>query len=133
MRTRKFVSSKIKERTPKKSSSEEGASDDQISIEENSTNSTISPKISHASPMKRSEKSKIFNSIGYESHLIDTLEKDILQKHPNVQWQDVAGLSEAKSILQEAVVLPIIMPDFFKGIRRPWKGILMVGPPGTGM
>ena len=56
----------------------------------------------------------------------------MLQKNPNVQWNDVAGLNEAKAILQEAVVLPVILPDFFRGIRRPWKGVLMVGPPGTG-
>ncbi|XP_039455070.1 katanin p60 ATPase-containing subunit A1-like [Oreochromis aureus] len=37
-----------------------------------------------------------------------------------------------KKLLKEAVVLPMWMPAFFKGIRRPWKGVLMVGPPGTG-
>lgn len=115
---------KLKEK-PKKSSSEENEDDQEAtSIEENSTNS--SPK-----GLRTREKVKVFNAIGYEAHLVESLEKDILQRNPSIPWNDVAGLNEAKAILQEAVVLPIIMPEFFKGIRRPWKGILMVGPPGN--
>lgn len=64
--------------------------------------------------------------------LVDMLERDILQKNPNIKWDDIADLHEAKRLLEEAVVLPMWMPDYFKGIRRPWKGVLMVGPPGTG-
>lgn len=133
MRAMRKMSTSKMPKEPKKSSSEEGNSDDQEnSIEENSnTNSSNSPKQLRKSPMKKmSGKQKIFNTIGYEMSLVDTIEKDILQKFPKTQWSQIAGLSDAKSILQEAVVLPIIMPDFFKGIRRPWKGILLVGPPG---
>lgn len=69
---------------------------------------------------------------GPDGELVDMLERDILQKDPNIHWSDIADLEEAKRLLEEAVVLPMWMPDFFKGIRRPWKGVLMVGPPGTG-
>jgi len=64
--------------------------------------------------------------------LIDTVERDILESRVNVAWDCIAGLSEAKQLLQEAVVLPLWIPDHFRGIRRPWKGVLMFGPPGTG-
>ncbi|XP_063233836.1 katanin p60 ATPase-containing subunit A-like 1 [Bacillus rossius redtenbacheri] len=73
-----------------------------------------------------------FEGSGYDRDLIEMLERDIVQKNPNIHWDDIADLREAKRLLEEAVVLPMWMPDFFKGIRRPWKGVLMVGPPGTG-
>lgn len=60
------------------------------------------------------------------------IERDILDRHPSVHWDDIAGLKEAKQLLHEAVVLPLVFPNFFQGIRRPWKGVLMFGPPGTG-
>ncbi|VVC95713.1 unnamed protein product [Leptidea sinapis] len=75
---------------------------------------------------------KMFDATGYELHLVETLERDILQKNPAVRWKDVIGLEDAKSVLQEAMVLPLVMPEYFKGIRRPWKGVLLTGPPGTG-
>ena len=64
--------------------------------------------------------------------LIQGIESSVLDSKLNVTWDSIAGLSEAKQLLQEAVVLPLWMPDYFKGIRRPWKGVLMFGPPGTG-
>ena len=64
--------------------------------------------------------------------LIEGVEKDIVDTKVSVSWEAIAGLSEAKHLLQEAVVLPLWMPDYFKGIRRPWRGVLMFGPPGTG-
>nr|CAI5855730.1 unnamed protein product [Callosobruchus analis] len=78
------------------------------------------------------EEEKKFECNVTERELADNLERDIVQKNPNIHWDDIADLQEAKGLLKEAVLLPLWMPDFFKGIRRPWKGVLMVGPPGTG-
>ncbi len=64
--------------------------------------------------------------------LAEELTQTLISRNPRVGWRDIAGLEEAKSLLQEAVVLPLVMPDFFKGLRRPWKGVLLIGPPGTG-
>ena len=41
-------------------------------------------------------------------------ERDIVQKNPNIRWDDIADLHEAKRLLEEAVVLPMWMPDYFK-------------------
>lgn len=69
---------------------------------------------------------------GPDTDLIQMIERDCVDRNPQVQWDFIAGLEVAKGLMEEAVVLPHIMPEYFQGIRRPWKGVLMFGPPGTG-
>ena len=69
---------------------------------------------------------------GPDSELIEMLEREVVDTNPNVSFDDIAELSQAKNALQEAVLLPLIIPNYFKGIRRPWRGVLLYGPPGTG-
>jgi katanin p60 ATPase-containing subunit A1 len=69
---------------------------------------------------------------GIDADLIENLEREIVDFSPNVKWGDIAGLDDAKGVMQEAVVLPLMCPGFFSGIRKPWKGVLLYGPPGTG-
>ena len=72
------------------------------------------------------------NGNGPDTDLIEMVEREVVEMNPNVNFDDIAELESAKRALTEAVVLPLLMPDFFVGLRRPWKGVLLYGPPGTG-
>ena len=69
---------------------------------------------------------------GIDPKLIESIENDIVGANINVKWEDIAGLEFAKRTCQEIVVLPIISPHLFSGLRRLPKGLLLFGPPGTG-
>lgn len=97
-----------------------------------STGSGKSGKADSANGDSEDGKSKKKEYEGPDPDLAAMLERDVLETSPGVRWDDVAGLTEAKRLLEEAVVLPLWMPEYFQGIRRPWKGVLMFGPPGTG-
>ncbi|CAH8333210.1 unnamed protein product [Eruca vesicaria subsp. sativa] len=64
--------------------------------------------------------------------LAESLSRDIIRGNPNVKWESIKGLENAKRLLKEAVVMPIKYPSYFNGLLSPWKGILLFGPPGTG-
>ena len=45
--------------------------------------------------------------------LVEMIERDILDSAPKVRWTDIADLAEAKALLEETVVVPMWLPDFF--------------------
>ena len=53
--------------------------------------------------------------------ILEVDRRDLLIRSPGVSWNDIAGLEEPKRVLQENVILPLLMPDYFQGIRRPVK------------
>lgn len=72
------------------------------------------------------------NYQGPDQELAAMLENDVMDHSPGVRWTDIAGLADGKRVLEEAAVLPLMMPEYFTGIRKPVKGVLLFGPPGTG-
>ena len=54
----------------------------------------------------------------------------VLNKKPNISWNMIAGLEDAKKAIEEAVVFPVRRPDLFP-LGWP-RGILFFGPPGCG-
>lgn len=69
---------------------------------------------------------------GPGSELEAVVMQEMLDQSPGVTWDMIAGLDDAKRLLQEAVVLPNLRPDLFTGLRAPPRGVLLYGPPGTG-
>jgi len=54
----------------------------------------------------------------------------IMREKPDVSWEEVVGLDDAKNALRESIVYPIKRPDLFP-LGWP-RGILLYGPPGCG-
>ena len=59
--------------------------------------------------------------------------REVLVEKPNVKWDDIGALEDAKQELKEAVEWPLKYAKVFEHMNaRPPKGILLYGPPGTG-
>ena len=67
-----------------------------------------------------------------EDAMDEKVESEIMSKNPGIKFSDIIGMKEMKQTLYEIIVVPTIRPDLFTGIRKPQRGILLFGPPGTG-
>jgi ATP-dependent Zn protease len=67
-----------------------------------------------------------------QPEILEMIKNEVTVCTQNVQFDDIAGLEEAKKAIYEAVVVPLLRPELFKGLRTIPKGILLFGPAGTG-
>ncbi|KAJ2654054.1 peroxisomal assembly protein, partial [Coemansia sp. RSA 1285] len=63
------------------------------------------------------------------SSISDTLG---VPKIPNVKWDDVGGLADAKRDILDTIRLPMEQPHLFESGLNTRSGLLFYGPPGTG-
>lgn len=49
-----------------------------------------------------------------------------------IDWSEIIGLENTKELIFENIIYPMKVPEIFKGLWEPSKGILLFGPPGTG-
>lgn len=83
------------------------------------------------------KKSKFLNhhypdGTGPDADLILMIEDYLMTQNPNITFDDIAGLDHAKEALKVGVIYPLMMKEFFNGVRKPPKGVLLYGPAGTG-
>jgi len=66
-----------------------------------------------------------------DPQIVDAVCNDVMEQ-PNLKWDEIVGQEEAKRLIREMVVWPVLNPGLFSGKRTPPKGLLLFGPPGTG-
>ena len=58
---------------------------------------------------------------------------EVIDKIPDISYEDVGGLDDQIIEVRETVELPLLKPEIFKKIGiDPPRGVLLYGPPGTG-
>ena len=92
----------------------------------NINNNNIRPNNQANNNQKKDDKAIVTND------LRDKILSEIVESKPDVKFDDVVGLVEAKQILKEIIIIPNLRPDLFTGLRSPPRGLLLFGPPGTG-
>ena len=82
---------------------------------------------------KRIERLRGYNeafSAGKSDNEDSPVDNLMMLEKPNVTWNDVVGLENAKMAIEDSIVFPFKRPDLFP-LGWP-RGILVFGPPGCG-
>ena len=110
--------------------------DDSFDFDFNSSNPNTNPNLRGKNPNVNQNANNAKNGKNTiqdeDTEMDEKIATEIMQTNPGVKFSDIIGMQEMKKILYEIIIVPQIRPDLFTGIRKPQRGILLFGPPGTG-
>jgi proteasome-associated ATPase len=96
--------------------------------------------VTRAAPMKKVS-IVIGDNVEYDSDSLfvysllpkSQVDRLILEKVPDISYEQIGGLAEAIAQIRDAIELPHLYPEYFREHALiPPKGILLYGPPGCG-
>ncbi|XP_023174090.2 katanin p60 ATPase-containing subunit A-like 2 [Drosophila hydei] len=73
----------------------------------------------------------LFASLEWQS-LAELVKTSILCEDIKLRWTDICGNHSAIELVKEAVLTPIEYPQLFAHGLKPWRSLLLHGPPGSG-
>ncbi|XP_075158553.1 katanin p60 ATPase-containing subunit A-like 2 [Haematobia irritans] len=65
-------------------------------------------------------------------NLAELVRSTIMTEDLRLRWSDICGNSQAIEIIKEAVLTPLKYPQLFSNGLKPWRSVLLHGPPGSG-
>jgi len=86
-------------------------------------------RINDLENLKENEENTYYEE-SYERQVASSESEYILEERPNIKWEDIIGLEDAKRAIIYSIVYPIKRRDLFP-LGWP-RGILLFGPPGCG-
>jgi katanin p60 ATPase-containing subunit A1 len=94
---------------------------------------TVAPD---SKPLDKGKRPRYSSALyGESTQHIAFLESTIVRHkiEQGVSLKEVAALDDAKCILRDAMLVPLLVPALFRGnLVRPPRGLLLYGPPGNG-
>ncbi|KAH8276537.1 hypothetical protein KR044_011262 [Drosophila immigrans] len=73
----------------------------------------------------------LFASLEWQA-LAELVKTSVLSEDLKLRWADVCGNQSAIELVKEAVLTPIEYPQLFAHGLKPWRSLLLHGPPGSG-
>lgn len=94
-----------------------------------------SPRVpfSSASALKKPQTVQKPKKITVSKDIVDKLSENIISPDAcKITFSDIKGQKEVKKAISDNIILPLMNPELFSGIREPSRAILLYGPPGNG-